>query len=256
MALQTLPTFPGLSWPMTRRNLGFGVDRQESIGGGRTRLATRSIPRWQWELNFEFLRADGQVAGNPYGSPSQLPFSDGTLFGDGTGFTAQIFDEIQRFQGFWNQTYGGALPFLYTEPSDQLCSGQMIGVGDGVTTTFQCTRTLGGFTEPVFAPVASAMSVVIGGAPDFGMMFPAPMGMAPVAGSTTLSLGTPPTTAYTLGNSGAIIFNTAPPPGAPIYWSGSYQWVCRFDDDQLEAKNFMDRLWSADKLTFSSEIYF
>ena len=77
-----------------------------------------SYPLWQWELVYDFLRADANV-------------------------------EWQTLVGFFNGQLGGAYLFAFNDPDDNTVTNQAFGVGDGVTTFFQLVRSLGGFTEPV-----------------------------------------------------------------------------------------------------------
>ena len=125
----TVPVFPNLSvrgWPIKRtpiwKNLPF-----ESIGGQRTSVQLWSYPRWRYELTYDVLRS---ISG------------------------AQ---EWQAIVGLFNQVGGDAVPFSFTDPSDNTTPLQSFGVGDGATTVFQLVRTLGGFVEPVLLPTSATL---------------------------------------------------------------------------------------------------
>jgi hypothetical protein len=216
---QTLPTFPGLAFPITRSNRGFGVVKQESISGNRTRFPQRSKPQYTWTLSFNFLRD------NMRGPPTS--WSDGTSFSDGTLWAGTLLNEIQQLNGFYNQMLGTTLPFLYVEPSDCSVATQVLLNGDGSTASVQLFRTLGGFSEPVYAPTGGQL----------------------IQDNVVLS-----PSAYTVTETGLITFAFPPPSGSVVLWTGTYAWRCRFDDDNLDFENFMSKLWAIKKLTFSSEV--
>jgi uncharacterized protein (TIGR02217 family) len=130
--------------------------------------------------------------------------------------------EWQTLVGFYNQCSGAAGAFYYLDPIDNQAFNQGFGVGDGVTRSFQLVRALGGFVDPLFA-VESA-SIMIGGV---------------VTG------------AYTLFN-GLVNFNVAPGVGAPLTWSGTFVWLCRFDDDAVDFDQFAYNYWELKKLVFTT----
>lgn len=134
--------------------------------------------------------------------------------------------EWQTLAGFINQVNGGTSPFLYNDTNDNSATAQSFGTGDGTTTTFQLVRLLGGFVEPVFAPDSPIPTVAINGTP---------------------------TAAYTVSATGSIVFNVAPAAAATLTWTGTFKWVCRFDDDQYGFENFASKLFELKALKFSSE---
>jgi Conserved hypothetical protein 2217 (DUF2460) len=218
--LITFPTLPGLEFPVSRSNLGFNVVKQESLSGNRTRFPQRSVPLYRWEISFSVLRDKAL--------PVLTPFSDLTTFSDGTEFSQPGIGELLLLAGFYNMLNGATLPFLWTEANDSQAVAQQFGVGDGATTQFQLTRTWGGFTEPVYgSPQVADIAV----------------------GTTTLA-----TNAYTVSVTGLVTFAAPPLAAAPLIWSGTYQWLCRFDEDNLDFSQFMSGLWDLKKLTFSNEI--
>lgn len=134
--------------------------------------------------------------------------------------------ELQALQGFVNALQGGSGAFLYQDADDNAVTAQGFGTGDGASPTFQLVRTFGGFAEPVFAPVTPITQVTVAGSP---------------------------TSAYTVGNYGAITFNSAPANNAALAWTGSFYWVCRFDQDVFDLSNFMLQLYEMKSLKFSTE---
>ena len=59
-------------------------------------------------------------------------------------------------------------------------------------------------------------------------------------------------TDYTISINGVITFTTAPAASAALTWSGGYLFLCRFDDEMVDAVQFGGNLWSVGKLTFVS----
>jgi uncharacterized protein (TIGR02217 family) len=137
--------------------------------------------------------------------------------------------EWQEMNAFYNQTQGSFGVFQFNDIDDNTVTNQLFGVGDGVTTKFPLTRTMtgaGGFTwnEPVFAPV----------------------------GTPTIFINGTPTVLFTLGTQGLITFNSAPAGGANLTWTGTYNWLCRFDDDNIDFSKFMSGLWEIKALKFTT----
>ena len=55
-----------------------------------------------------------------------------------------------------------------------------------------------------------------------------------------------------LGATGIVTCATAPVAGAVLAWTGTFNWLCRFDDDSLDFQQFGTGLWSMDSLKFST----
>lgn len=133
------------------------------------------------------------------------------------------YAEFEQLVAHYNAVGGPSDAWLFNDLSDNTASAQAFGSGDGSTTTFQLVRSLGGFAEPVLAPTITSVKVA---------------GVA--------------TSAYTLGSYGKLTFTTAPAAGAALLWSGTFTWMCRFDDDTLEFQQFMSGYWSAAAVTFTT----
>jgi uncharacterized protein (TIGR02217 family) len=137
MTVPTFPTLPGLAYPVARKPM-WRTDREESFSGIDTTYPTRSVPKWNYELQFSVLR-----------SSTALP-------------------EWQQLASFFNSLQGANNLFKYVDPMDSAVTDQPFGTGDGVTTAFQLVRTGppggGTFTEPVYAPV-TITNVKVAGTP-------------------------------------------------------------------------------------------
>lgn len=136
--------------------------------------------------------------------------------------------EQQRLLTFFNLHAGMAQEFFYFDPSDNVVTGTPFGTGDGTSTTFQLKRTMGvsgfSFSEPVRA---------LNGAP-------------------VIYINGVATTAFTVGAYGQITFTTAPAAAASLSWDGSFLFLCRFDNDEMEVAEMMQGLWSNSGLSFMS----
>ena len=148
--------------------------------------------------------------------------------------SADAFKEYQKLLAFFLTVGGAAGLFQFNDVDDMTATGQNFGVGDGVTTDFQLVRTLNlgetfTFAEPVFAPV-TITSLTVAGEP----------------------VTDPPD--YTVLDGGMISFAVPPADGDALVWSGTYNWLCRFDADTQEFNKFAQNLWDLGSLKFTTEI--
>ena len=144
-------------------------------------------------------------------------------------FQGQTLTEMESLAGLYNKCCGAAYPFSYRDDADCTALLQVFGTGSGGSAkTFQLCRSVGGFTEPVFLP-GSPISVYKNG----------------VVQSPS---------SYSVGPTGLVTFNTAPASGVVLTWSGSYSWLCRFDEDSLETVQAMPGRFSVSSLSFTSEL--
>lgn len=138
------------------------------------------------------------------------------------------YPELATLFGFFGSRGGRALPFYYWDPDDNTVTAQGFGTGDGSTTVFQLYRTVGqgtiyNYLEPVLV-LRNSPTIYVNGTP----------------------------TGVTLGFNGVVTFATAPASGAALTWSGSYLFLCRFLDDQIEPQQMFSNHWSVGKLSFES----
>ena len=197
--------FPSIASPgfPAKRTPQWKTDVQTSVSGKETRIARWVSPKWLWELPYECLR---MLAGQPA--------------------------EFQSLVSFYNSCQGAFQTFLYADADDNQVAGQQIGVGDGVTTTFQLVRAfggLGGFVEAIYAPNA-VTAVYVNGA---------------VQGTSTYTVN-----AWGSGSPGKIVFNTAPASGAAITVDFSFYFPCRFTDDKVDFDRIFAGIYAAQKLAF------
>ncbi len=136
--------------------------------------------------------------------------------------------EWQALAAFFNQVQGSALVFQFADPDDGSVTNQGFGTGDGTTTKFALVRSMSGaggysFVEPVFAPTI-----------------------------TNIKIAGTPTSAYTLGTQGLVTFTSPPASGAALTWTGTFNWLCRFDDDAADFEKFMNTFWRLQKIKFTT----
>lgn len=134
------------------------------------------------------------------------------------------FLELQYMEGFFNSVAGSARAWLFSDPDDNAVTGQPFGLGDGANAQFGLVRAFGGFVDPIFAPVPTP-TIYVDGLPAVN---------------------------FSLGAQGLITFTSPPAIGAILTWTGSFNWVVRFDSDELPLSKFMDTFFELRKLSFTT----
>lgn len=201
MSNAIFPVLAGQTWDITK-SPEFNTITHRAASGYEYRAALMVTPLYTFGLKYDVLRDD--VANN----------------------------EVKTLIGFFNLRQGGFDSFLYTDPADSLITAQNIGTGTGSLTTFQTTRTYGGFTENV-NNVNSITGVYDNGSP---------VTQGSGAGK------------YTISATGMITFGTAPTSGHAITWTGTYYYRCRFLADKIDMNQFMRNLYDLKKLDFIGSV--
>ncbi len=187
------PTLPGLKWDIVKTPQ-FATAISKHVSGREVRASNYAYPLWKWEMSYEFLR---ETAG---------------------------FAELETLAGFFLARHGAFDTFLFADPSEpNSVAGYSVGTGDGLTTSFQLTKTYAGFAEPIGYVDQTTLGVSVGG----------------VMQASGWSLIMPNT----------IVFITAPAAGAAITASYTWYYRVRFADDAHDYNNFMYQLWELKKLT-------
>lgn len=177
-----------------------------------TRVAQQTYPLWDIEIPFYELRDQTQNQ-TPYG-----PFA---------GY-AQYEELVQ----IWLMAYGQTNVFGFTCPWDASRSAQLIGTGDGATTTFTAYRTWGSGALATIAPVGLINSV------------------------TQVSVnGTPISSSLYTVNRDSITFTTAPAAAAAITMTFSYYYLCRFSEDEQDFEEFGKNRWQVPSLKFQAVLW-
>ena len=189
MSNAVFPTLPGLAWEFKRVPM-HKTQIKETVSGREYRGQLMNSPRYTYKATYEFLRDQRQG-----------------------------YDELRPLLGFFNARSGSFDDWLFNDADDNAATAMQFGLGDGATTQFQLTRTLGGTAEPVYEPngaVSIFKSAVLQAQPG----------------------------ACSVSATGLVTFVAAPAAAAPLTWTGAFYWRCRFVQDQLEFAKFAYRLWN------------
>ncbi|MEZ5688275.1 MAG: DUF2460 domain-containing protein [Caenibius sp.] len=129
-------------------------------------------------------------------------------------------EELGTLIAFFRARRGAARGFRLTDPFDFSSSGtigtptvldQMIGTGDGLSSTFQLVKSYGEDPEPQVRPITR-----------------------PRAGTVLVSIDGTPSVDWTLEPGGKIAFNAAPPTGSAIRAGYLFDVPVRFAEDRLD----------------------
>jgi uncharacterized protein (TIGR02217 family) len=194
----TFPKLSGLGWSVTRKPT-FKTIISQAVAGQESRLTLWKNPIWEFDLTYEVL--------------SDVPNG---------GITP-----LAVIMGFYLQAQGSGQDFLLNlqdltlNPSDGNIVGQIIGTGDGATTGFQLTRSIGAWREDVQVPNIVSAIYVDDAEVDTGWL---------------------------VGPNGVIIFAAAPAAGATIKADFSWYYRVRFADDSLDFENFSFLLYQCQQV--------
>jgi hypothetical protein len=178
----------------------FSTKVQISASLREVRASFASYPVWEFELGVNALNASAVAQGGA------------------------LALEYQAMLGLFLNSLGMFRTFLYRDPKDNQVTGQALGTGDGVTTTFALIRTLANWTEPVGYVTVKPIVRVSGGA----------------------------VTAFTLNAPNSVTFASPPANGAPIVGDFSYYFLCRFLEDQHDYVQLWDQMYELQSLKFTS----
>ena len=195
LGLPVLPYLPGQN-PNVSKSMRWATGVARAVSGRERRTAWWPYPLWEFSLSYGVIR--------------HRPTND----------------ELMILWEFFGVMKGQFAPFLVVDPTDcYIAVGNAVqfGTGDGLTTTFQLSRTINSFAEPVY-DVYSPTLLDNGGA----------------AG------------AYSIGANGLVSFSVAPAAGHALTWYGYFYFGCRFMQDDLDFEQVVNLLWSGKSLKFTS----
>lgn len=193
------PTLPGVTWPIKKTPM-WKTQVVEHTSGREVRAGLWQNPRYLFELSYD-------------GLTSSL-----------TTHTNLGAHSLQLLMDFYNQCRGMLNTFVYQDLSDCQVSGQVIGVGDGVTTVFTAKRTLVVASEPI-GWLLYVNAVYVNGSA---------------------------VTNWDKTEPNQITFTVAPASNAVITADFVFGFVCRWDSDEQEFTQFMSNLWSCNGVKFMS----
>jgi uncharacterized protein (TIGR02217 family) len=130
------------------------------------------------------------------------------------GFSAKtLSDELLQLQSFFNAMRGAWDSFYFIDPVNGSPSACLFGTGTGAQTVFQLVDNEG-FSAGI---IQSAAIYVAGVLQSSGVSYNA--------------------------TTGVVTFTTAPASAAALTWTGQFARVCRFVDDTMTFKRFVNLAW-------------
>lgn len=203
MSTQIFPSLSGLSWPVIRKP-EFKTQILESVSGKEVRVAQRSAPRYTYTVSYEVLRKNNTQA------------------------------EYQILMAFYNNRLGSFDTFLYNDVDDNSASAEVIGIGDGLSSTFQIVRAFGGPANPkwfdsILAPNAIT-AVYLNGVLQASSLYSV----------SNWGSATP----------GVITFVSPPFANVAVSVDMTWYWPCRFVDDTVEFTKNYQGLFAVSAISF------
>jgi len=282
-------SLPGLTFSSHKKPM-WRTDVASAVSGREVRTARMEVPKWKFELKFDFL--DSRDGADPA-------------------------NQFEALAGFFNLMRGRWANWLYQDPTDYAVQSQTIGVGDGGETTFYFMHQFGSYREPVgqidLARLLTFAAADINAGTDtitvanhglstgYGPMQLTNPGTIPgglaaltsywfirmtsgtfklaasyadaMAGTpvdiSTVGVGTNtlsnsvavyadgtevPPADYTVTMPNQIVFDSAPALDEILTVDGKFYFVCRFMDDEVDFEQFMYKLWTLETLEFETDI--
>lgn len=212
----TYPTLPALHGYSIHKRPTFATSVRIPRSGREVTKFQQTLPLWEFELVYETLRdSTANIIPDPYiGS----------------------FDAFQQIAGLFTACAGEYGFFYFEDTSDKSRTEQILGVGDGVETTFRLLRTISfgliEYNEPVGGiNLDESITVFVNGI------------SVPQIGNWEIS-----------DNLMFLVFDS--PVGATdvVSISYSYFYLCRFITNEAEFEEFLYNRWSQNGLRFRSVI--
>ena len=253
-----------LMYPIARTNYVRNPRGEGAVAGTPGSLPTY----WQSNLTAGLSR---QLVG--YGTTSGVPWIDIRVFGTATatGLAMNLYLDINNAaatlgstwtMSAWVMLVAGTLPGgLYLQFGEYGTStASYPGTAVASPGLWQRSVNTTTITDPTINQIDAMVWVyqTATGAVDFTLRIGGPQ-LEKYAIATSLILppvGSPAVrtvTDYGLYPNGIIVMASAPASGASIQWTGTYNWLCRFDDDSVDFQAFGDGFWSLGSLTFTTE---
>jgi uncharacterized protein (TIGR02217 family) len=185
----TFPAVPTLGWSVMLSPI-FSTAAGLHVSGREVRAAKSVSPLWAIELNYDLLR---MVSPNT---------------------------ELQEIVGFFEECGGEMSSFYFETPTLSPACAQALGTGDGATTTFAFTVTIGGAAMTP-ANIGAVSAVYLDG-------------VAQSSGFTVNATALAP----------SVTFATPPPAGVAVTADFHWYFLCRFDDDSVDTEEFMAALYA------------
>lgn len=149
------------------------------------------------------------------------------------------FPEIQTLVGLHNNMKGRFDTFLFVDPDFHSVTTQQFAVADGTAGPFQLTA--------LYTPASGAYAGV--GSVEIVQNLNGAPSLFDNAGAISAAN-------YTVGATGLVTFGAGhfPVSGHLLTWTGNFYYRCRFDEDRINWKKFLNGLWNGSKVAFTSII--
>jgi len=193
MADDVLPHMPGQTL-LAKKAPEWSTGVQKSVSGRRRTTAYYSAPLWTFQMNYNAIRKRPGL------------------------------DEWSRILNFFNDRKGQFGEFLFFDRTDHQVNQHRFGTGDGITRTFQLSRAIGNWVEPIYG----------------------------VVNIERLSAAGVPAAGFTVDALGQITFTDAPASGAPLEWTGAFFFRCAYDSDALDSAQPFGKIWEMKNISFTS----
>lgn len=215
LVLPIFPTLPPLGWSVHKKPI-MASRVTTAITGRETQLAGAAYPRWAFTLTYggsSWLREQTQ---NIVPDPNLLGLK-----------------ELEQLSGLFLFCLGPYGEFYYEDPDDNSRSGQAVGIGDGITSTFPLFFSWG------FGPFLPSFTSPVGGIKTINSVY---FNDIPQASSL-----------YALDFTNTkLVFFTPPAAGKVITADFYFYFRCRFLDDHMEFSQFAQNLWECKEVRFES----
>ncbi|HEY2710060.1 MAG TPA: DUF2460 domain-containing protein [Caulobacteraceae bacterium] len=220
--LPVLPFLPGQAIAVTKAPK-WSTEVIRAASGRQRRTAYWPYPLWDFELQYEVIRhrptADELAAMWEFFNVAKGQFAS-FLFVDPTD--CAVPTSVLQDPATGNPLTDPSTGAFLTDPGSAVGLGFQFGVGDGATRTFQLSRFVRSWFEPVYATFN--VGIADNGAP---------------AGAFTVAAG-------------QVTFTTAPAAGHTLQWFGWFYFGCNFTQDDLGFVQIVTQLWEGKSLKFTS----
>ncbi|WP_353049391.1 DUF2460 domain-containing protein [Pseudomonas fluorescens] len=193
MADDVLPHMPGQTL-LAKKSPEWSTGVQQSVSGRRRTTSYFVAPTWSFQMNYNAVRKRPGL------------------------------DEWTRLVQFFNERKGQFGEFLFFDRTDHQVSKHRFGFGDGSTQTFQLSRAIGSWVEPIYG----------------------------VVNVERLAVGGIPVSNYSVDELGKVTFSQPPPAGAALEWTGAFFFRCAYDSDSLDGAQPFGKIWEMKNVSFKS----
>lgn len=198
MTLQVFPSIPTQGWSVLRAPV-FNTLKSQHVSGKVARANLAAFPLWRFTLTYDVLFSGA-------GTPQYL----------------------EQLRGFFESLTGQQQTFLFLDPEFNNNFNQVLGTGDGTTTDFALTRSIGAFyTEPI-GQIGTLVNAYLGG-------------VAQGSG-------------FSVQNTPYPVLRWATPPGVGVQVMADYTsyFLVRFMNDDMTFEEFMKQMHAANQVQFQS----